>query len=202
MSWDDLQYAQTTSIENIRKLLQSIIASPSKYIDNKLLSNSLTSQASVAKINLTISAEGESLVIKPMSLNTFKTRCEEKIPDGFAGMDALRKVAIRALAKTAAKPTPKNNRSRLALKDKVSELELSLDMHKRSNLVLLQTLSDVRSKIDGVAGASDELTRTIRASEIIKRITAITSLNPEIYQIPAIRQAKVVSILSRDNSNE
>lgn len=109
---------------------------------------------------------------------------------------------LRRLSTRKKKTPTKNNRTREAILAQLAELNLSLDVQKRSNLILLQTLSDVRSKLDGVVSAQDEVTRKIRAAEILKRITAITSLNPEMYQIPPIQKASVVSITAKGKKNE
>lgn len=202
MKWDEGKTIQAASIENTRKLLLAIIATPYKYLNNAIIRNSLISQASLAKLALETTVEGETLHISPISLNTFKQRSEERIPGGFLAIDRLRKNAASVINKEENKPPTKNNRTREAMLAQLAELNLSLDVQKRSNLILLQTLSDVRSKLDGVVSAHDEVTRKIRAAEILKRITAITSLNPEMYQIPPIQKASVVSITAKGRKND
>lgn len=202
MKWDEGKTIQTASIENTRKLLLAIIATPSKYINNSVIRASLISQASLAKLAVETTVEGETLHISPISLNTFKQRSEERLPGGFPAIDRLRKNAASVINKEEKKPVTKNNRTREAILKQLAELNLSLDVQKRSNLILLQTLSDVRSKLDGVVSAQDEVTRKIRAAEILKRITAITSLNPEMYQIPPIQKGSVVSITAKGKKNE
>ena len=202
MKWDEVKTIQTASIENTRKLLMAIIATPSKYLNNSFIRESLISQASLAKLTLETTIEGETLHISPMSLNTFKQRSEERLPGGFFAVDRLRKNAASVINKEDKKPPTKNNRTREAILEQLAELNLNLDVQKRSNLILLQTLSDVRSKLDGVVSAPDEVTRKIRAAEILKRITAITSLNPEMYQIPPIQKASVTSIAAKGKTND
>lgn len=202
MKWDEGKTIQAASIENTRKLLLAIIATPYKYLNNAIIRDSLISQASLAKLALETTVEGETLHISPISLNTFKQRSEERIPGGFLAIDRLRKNAASVINKEENKPPTKNNRTREAMLAQLAELNLSLDVQKRSNLILLQTLSDVRSKLDGVVSAHDEVTRKIRAAEILKRITAITSLNPEMYQIPPVQKASVVSITAKGRKND
>lgn len=202
MNWDEGKAIQTASIENTRKLLLSVIATPSKYLDNAQIRDALISQASMAKLDLRTNIEGEPIYITPLSLNTFKQRSEERLPGGFSAIDSLRKNAALAINKEEQKPPTKNNRTREAILEQLAEANLNLDIHKRSNLILLQTLSDVRSKLDGVVSAKDEVTRKIRAAEILKRITAITSLNPEMYQIPSIQKAPVVSIATKGKKDD
>ena len=202
MKWDEGKAIQTASIENTRKLLLAITAKPSKYLDDAKIRDALISQASLAKLDLEMNIEGETLHISPISLNTFKQRSEERIPGGFSAIDSLRKNAVLAINKEEQKPPTKNNRTREAILEQLAEANLSLDVHKRSNLILLQTLSDVRSKLDGVVSAQDEVTRKIRAAEILKRITAITSLNPEMYQIPPLQKASVVSISTKGKKDD
>ncbi|MCK0550083.1 hypothetical protein [Pseudomonas syringae] len=202
MNWDEVKAIQTTSIENARKLLLAVISTPSKYLENSVVREALISQASLAKLELLTTVEGETLQILPLSLNTFKQRSEERLPGGFDAIDRLRKNAVLAIKKEEGKPLPKNNRTREALLEQLAEANLNLDIHKRANLILLQTLSDVRSKLDGVVSAPDEATRKIRAAEILKRITAITSLNPEMYQIPSIKKAPVISITAKGKKND
>ena len=202
MKWDEGKTIQAASIENTRKLLLAIIATPYKYLKSAVIRDSLISQASLAKLALETIVEGETLHISPISLNTFKQRSEERIPGGFLAIDRLRKNAASVINKEEKKTPTKNNRTREAMLAQLAELNLSLDVQKRSNLILLQTLSDVRSKLDGVVSAQDEVTRKIRAAEILKRITAITSLNPEMYQIPPIQKASVVSITAKGKKNE
>lgn len=202
MNWDEGKAIQTASIEHTRKLLLSIIATPSKYLDNAQIRDALLSQASMAKLDLRTNIEGEPIYITPLSLNTFKQRSEERLPGGFSAIDSLRKNAALAINKEEQRPPAKNNRTREAILEQLAEANLNLDIHKRSNLILLQTLSDVRSKLDGVVSAQDEVTRKIRAAEILKRITAITSLNPEMYQIPPIQKAPVVSIATKGKKDD
>ena len=203
MNWDEGKAIQTASIENTRKLLLSIIATPSKYLDNAQIRDALISQASLARLDLRTSIEDEPIYITPISLNTFKQRSEERMPGGFSAIDSLRKNAALAIRKEEQRPPPaKNNRTREAILEQLAEANLSLDVHKRANLILLQTLSDVRSKLDGVVSAQDEVTRKIRAAEMLKRITAITSLNPEMYQIPPIQKASVVSIAAKGKKDD
>ncbi|WP_343350951.1 hypothetical protein [Pseudomonas sediminis] len=202
MKWDEGKTIQTASIESTRTLLLAIIDTPSKYLDEPIIRDSLISQGSLAKLELEIDLEGEPLRIRPLSINTFKKRCEERIPGGFPAIDRLRKSAALAINKEEQKPPKKNNRTRESILEQLAEANLSLDVHKRSNLILLQTLSDVRSKLDGVVSAQDEATRKVRAAEILKRISAITSLNPEMYQIPPIQKAAVVSIAAKGKKND
>lgn len=202
MNWDEVKIVQTISIENARKLLLAVISTPSKYLENTVVREALISQASLAKLDFLTTVEGETLQLTPLSLNTFKQRCEERLPGGFEAIDRLRKNAALAIKKEEGKPLPKNNRTREAILEQLAEANLNLDIHKRSNLILLQTLADVRSKLDGVVSASDEATRKIRAAEILKRITAITSLNPEMYQIPPMQKAPVVSITAKGKKND
>ncbi|USX37507.1 MULTISPECIES: hypothetical protein [Pseudomonas] len=202
MKRDELKDSQTESIENTRRLLFSIIATPSKYLEDEVIISCLVSQTSLAKLSLQKTSEDEDIHIFSLSLNTFKQRSEERLPGGFAAIDSLRKSAAQAIHKEKNKPQPKNNRSRDALSQKVEDLHIELDIQKRSNLILLQTLSDVRSKLDGIVSAQDEFTRQTRMSAILKRITAITSLNPEAYKIPAISTATVVPIKPKEREND
>ncbi|HDS1818181.1 hypothetical protein [Pseudomonas sp. DCA-1] len=202
MKRDELKDSQTESIENTRRLLFSIIATPSKYLEDEVIISCLVSQTSLAKLSLQKTSEDEDIHIFSLSLNTFKQRSEERLPGGFAAIDSLRKSAAQAIHKEKNKPQPKNNRSRDALSQKVEDLHIELDIQKRSNLILLQTLSDVRSKLDGIVSAQDEFTRQTRMSAILKRITAITSLNPEAYKIPAISTATVVPIKPKERKND
>ncbi|WP_338579945.1 hypothetical protein [Pseudomonas sp. ML2-2023-6] len=199
MKWNELKEIQTSSIEHTRKLLLAIIATPSKFLDDALIVESLVSQASLAKLDLQIIVHDECLNISPISLNTFKQRSEERISGGFAAIDSLRKNAVLVVRKEKNKTPTRNNRTKEAMTEQLAELKLNLDVQKRSNLILLQTLLDVRSKLDGVVSAQDEVTRKIRVTEILKRITAITSLNPEAYQLPPIQKAPVISIKPRNN---
>ncbi|WP_341961873.1 hypothetical protein [Pseudomonas sp. RC10] len=202
MSWNDLKDKQTVSLESTTKLLRAVIAHPSKYASEPTITNALASQSSIAKLSLDIEIDGDSLNIISMSLNTFKTRCEERIPGGFAAVDHLRRSALRAVEIENNKPAPKNSRTREALTEKITELSASLEALKRSNLILLQTLSEVRFEIDSVLDAPDDLSRKNRASKLVKRITAITSLNPENYQIPPLTSASISIIQPKRKGDE
>lgn len=202
MKRDELKESQTESIENTRRLLFSIIAMPSKYLEDEVIISSLISQTSLAKLSLQKTTEEENFQIFSLSLNTFKQRSEERLPGGFAAIDSLRRSAAQAIHKEKNKPQPKNNRSRDALSQKVQDLSIELDIQKRSNLILLQTLSDVRRKLGGIVSPPDEHTRQIRMSKVLERITAITSLNPEAYKIPAISTATVVPIKPKEGKND
>ncbi|HIH0179605.1 TPA: hypothetical protein ACYHF8_002888, partial [Staphylococcus aureus] len=131
MKWDEGKTIQTASIENTRKLLLAIIATPFKYIHNTVIRDSLISQASLAKLALETTVEGETLHISPISLNTFKQRSEERLPGGFPAIDRLRKNAASVINKEEKKPVTKNNRTREAILTQLAELNLSLDVQKR-----------------------------------------------------------------------
>lgn len=202
MSWNELHDSQAASLECTRKLLLSIIATPSKYLDNRLVTNTLISQTAVAKLSTTLTVEGEVLNILTMSLNTYKTRSNERIPGGFTAMDTLRKSADQAISRETNKPPAKNSRTRDSLSKKIRELTQSLEIHKRSNLILLQALLDARFKIDGILEAPDENTRKSRANNLIQRLSAITSINPEIYSLPPINSSPVTLIKTRSKHDE
>ena len=67
MKWDEGKTIQAASIENTRKLLLAIIATPYKYLKNAVIRDSLISQASLAKLALETIVEGETLHISPIS---------------------------------------------------------------------------------------------------------------------------------------
>jgi hypothetical protein len=202
MSWNELKDKQTSSLECTRKLLRAVISNPGQYASDTAIVDALASQSSLAKFSANVMTDGQSLDILSMSLNTFKTRCEERISGGFTAIDNLRKSAVKSIGIENNKPSPKNSRTREALSEKITELTSTLETIKRSNLVLLQTLSEVRFQIDSVLDAPDETTRKNRGNKLIKRITAITSLNPENYQIPALTSASISLIKPKRAGDE
>lgn len=202
MSWNELHNSQAESLECTRRLLLSIIGAPSRHLDNRLILDALISQAAIAKLNSQVTVDNEALNIIPMSLNTYKTRSNERIPGGFIAMDSLRKSAALAISSNLNKPPVRNSRTRESLSEKIKELTHSLELHKRSNLILLQALSDARFKIDGILEAPDEVTRKSRADNLIQRLSAITSINPEAYSLPPINKVPLTLIRSRDKDDE
>lgn len=202
MSWNELHDSQATSLECTRKLLLSVISTPSSYLDNKIIRDSIISQGAIAKLEITLTIEGEIFDIRPMSLNTYKTRSNERIPGGFLTMDTLRKNAEQAISRAVNNLPAKNSRTRESLSEKIVELTQILEIHKRSNLLLLQALSDARFKVDGILEAPDDATRKSRADNLIKRLSAITSLNPEFYSLPPISKAQLTLIKTRSIDDE
>lgn len=78
---------------------------------------------------------------------------------------------------------------------RVEELESKLAMHQRTNFVLLQALGRALDDIKSVRDAPNAGLRAHRASESIRGLAAITSLNaPPFNSLPTPSENPVVKL--------
>lgn len=123
---------QQESIQSLQTLLRSISSSPSTYLNNNVLIESLSSQGKLCRL------EDKDLKIYKTSLNTFKRHCEAFIPGGFTHINQLRNGALIAIRKSLAQCTTK----RKSQKQKIAELtlensQLNLDLLMLTKLLRL-----------------------------------------------------------------
>lgn len=110
---------QVYSVRNICSLLQDVIASAQKFVDDSAVRQALTSQRSLAAYTC------NSHLISGMSLNTFKRYANLTLLTGFSGVDILRKRANLALLATVPEPKVKRQ-NKDELKNKIKELDEKL----------------------------------------------------------------------------
>lgn len=141
-----LEKNQTKVLET-EKLLREIITSPAEFKDDEVLMKALKSQSGIAKY------QDQERNITSCSLNTVKSISEALLERGFLSLDELRinaKLAIEA-AHLDEKASKGNRQTVAGLNHKVSELETQLDAALRSNSLLTDMVSELRSRLKQLA---------------------------------------------------
>jgi hypothetical protein len=167
----------TLAFNALMECLQHIQRSPDSFRGDKELILALKSQGSTAALKFIFEAGDTQKSTSPMSLNTLKTYAEKILPTGFDGFNRLRIAALEAVEAAERREQRSNKRTKVGLSMRVKELEHKLAMLQKTNLVLLQGLTRARDDIKSVRDAPTNGVRTLRATEAIKALSAITSLN-------------------------
>lgn len=167
----------TLALTTLVELLSQIHKSPDSFKSNKELIKSLKSQPSTAGLDITFQVSGVSKSTSPMSLNTLKSYAERILPTGFDGLNRLRVSALEALEAAERREQRSNKRTKVGLTLRAEELEHKLSCLQKTNMVLLQALTRALDDIKSVRDAPTNGIRALRATEAIKALSAITSLN-------------------------
>lgn len=167
----------TLALNTLMELLTQIHKSPDIFKANKELIKSLKSQPSTASLDITFQVAGISKSTSPMSLNTLKSYAEKILPTGFDGLNRLRVSALEALEAAERREQRSNKRTKVGLTLRAEELECKLSSLQKTNMVLLQALNRALDDIKSVRDAPTNGIRALRATEAIKALSAITSLN-------------------------
>lgn len=116
--------ANVDSIKAVHKLLIDIISKPEHYLSDNELRTALVSQGALAKL-----ARPE-LGICSMSLNTFKSACNQEIDGGYATIEACRMSALRTLELSPGMELVEP-RSKRALSTKVGSLKHQVELYEK-----------------------------------------------------------------------
>ncbi|WP_053225184.1 hypothetical protein [Pseudomonas helleri] len=185
----------TLALNVLVECLHQIHRSPESFQNNKELIKALKNQASTAALNLNFKVVEEEKTTSPMSLNTLKTYAEKILPTGFDGLNRLRVAALDALESAERRTQRSNKRTKVGLSLRVEELEYKLATSQRTNMVLLQALNRALDDIKSVRDAPSNGVRALRASEALKALSAITSLNaPPFHKLTPSDENTVVSL--------
>lgn len=185
----------TLAFKTLLECLQHIHQSPEHFQDNKELIKSLKSQASTAALDLKFKLGEDEKTTTPMSLNTLKTYAEKILPTGFDGLNRLRVAALEALEHAERKEQRSNKRTKVGLSLRAQELEYKLATLQKTNMVLLQALNRALDDIKSVRDAPTNGVRALRASEAVKALSAIVSLNaPPFNKLTPPDQTTVVNL--------
>ena len=156
----------------LRDLLRNICDSPKSFKDNLDVISALKSQGALSKYT------SEDLLIFPTSMNTLKRVSEEYIEGGFQSLDNLRKTALQRIEDYKERDNSSNKSTRTGLSKRVTELEGDVLMLEKINFALLQTIAEAMDDIKSITNVEEKGTRSYRSKEAIKRIAAMTSINP------------------------
>lgn len=185
----------TEAFNTLVECLLRIHRNPDAFKSDKALIPALKNQSSTAAMRISFEIEGSIKTTVPVSLNTLKTYAEKILPTGFDGLNRLRQAALEALELSERKAQRSNKRTKVGLSMRVEELESKLAMHQRTNFVLLQALGRALDDIKSVRDAPNAGLRAHRASESIRALAAITSLNaPPFNSLPAPSENPVVKL--------
>ena len=132
-----------------------------KFVKDEELITALQSQSNWAKYS-----RGDEFI--SMSLNSFKSYCDQALLDGFAGLDKLREYALNAIDEYQRELTFKKREvradSRVGLSLKVDELNQQLKNVRASNLVLSKAIEVTLEAL----GSLVESTKEQRVLDIIE----------------------------------
>ena len=156
----------------LRDLLRNICDSPASYKDNSDVISALKSQGALSKYT------SEDLLIVPTSINTLKRVSDEYIEGGFQALDNLRKTALQRIDNYKERGNSSNKSTRAGLSKRVTELEDDVLKLEKINYTLLQTIADAMDDIKSVTNVEEKGARSHRSKQAIKRIAAMTSINP------------------------
>lgn len=124
-----------------------------KFVKDEELINALQSQSSWAKFS-----RGDEFI--SMSLNSFKSYCDQALLDGFRGLDKLREKALNAIDEYQRELTCKTRDVRADTREglnlKVDELEKQLLNVRASNLVLSKAIEVTLDALGSLAESSKE----------------------------------------------
>ncbi|WP_052760623.1 hypothetical protein [Pseudomonas putida] len=185
----------TEAFNTLVECLLQIHRAPDVFKSNKALIPALKNQSSTAAMSMSFEIKGSIKTTVPVSLNTLKTYAEKILPTGFDGLNRLRQAALEALELAERRAQRSNKRTKVGLSMRVEELESKLAMHQRTNFVLLQAIGRALDDIKSVRDAPNAGLRAHRASESIRALAAITSLNaPPFNSLPAPSENPVVKL--------
>lgn len=185
----------TEAFNTLVECLQQIHSNPDVFKNDKALISALKNQSATAAMSMSFEIEGSIKTTVPVSLNTLKTYAEKILPTGFDGLNRLRQAALEALELAERRAQRSNKRTKVGLSMRVEELESKLALHQRTNFVLLQAIGRALDDIKSVRDAPNAGLRAHRASESIRALAAIASLNaPPFNRLPAPSENPVVKI--------
>lgn len=167
----------TLALNTLMEFLHHVHKSPDSFKNNKELIQVLKNQVATAGLEITFQDGEVAKTTSPMSLNTLKTYAERNIPAGFDGFNSLRVSALVAVEAAERRAERSNKRTKVGLTLRAEELEYKLSALQKTNMVLLQALNRALDDIKSVRDASSTGVRALRATEAIKALSAITSLN-------------------------
>ncbi|WP_371925830.1 hypothetical protein [Pseudomonas sp. PB101] len=179
----------TSAVKILQDLLILVAKRPQHFSSDTNLRLALKSQGGLASINIVyVSETGVDIQTTPMSLNTLKTYSNDVLNNGFKGLNSLRIKALEALEIAEKRNTQINKRTKSGLTRKVEQLEFELEMHRRTNYILLQALSTAIIQLSSVEDAPNELVRTKRIRDTQGLLRAIVGMNnPPFNEIPIVR---------------
>lgn len=132
------------STQSLKQLLEDVIKSPTDFLDNQLLIDSLTAQGKLAAF------EDASRGIKKCSLNTLKERAAREFITGFMELNNKRtsaKLAIKAAQNIKNKPKPD---SIDGLKDEKRKLKYELQKVHERNVMMTHFMIQIQRAAEAV----------------------------------------------------
>ncbi|CAH1533036.1 TPA: hypothetical protein RG682_001867 [Vibrio alginolyticus] len=155
-------------------LLIDICDKPSVYREQDGLLASLKSQGGLAALVL------PDTDMRPSALNTLKAHADIHIEGGFGTLNRLRINAKEALLGSLSKANAPKSSSQKRHKDKISDLNAQLDAERKSNLLLMMTVNNLRAELKKMAYGSKKDILIEKYLEVNKKIEAQLSYNNEV----------------------
>ncbi|WIE49815.1 hypothetical protein [Pseudomonas sp. GM17] len=173
-------------VKTLHALLVQIIQRPLQFNKEVDLRIALKSQGSLAKFECSIiNDQGEAQQTFAMSLNTLKAHANENLVGGFKALNDLRLKALESLDYANKQEQYANKRSKSGLTRKVEQLEQELQMHRKTNIILLRALSEAIGQFNGIRDASNDNIRSKRTQDALQTLRAIVSMGmPPFNVIP------------------
>jgi hypothetical protein len=189
----------TDSILARIELLERIISSPKKFIDDNVIKQALKSQRGLALLSYTVDIEtGRSIF--PMSITTLKARIST-VSDGFnwESFDKLRVQALGSINSYSHSDIQSPTQTKLALKDQLKDLNNELENQREINLRLIQALTKSVAEIETVRSTNKEDLRTKRARDAIESINQILGLND--FPFNRVERPAIIITLKSDKTS-
>lgn len=161
-----------SSIIALRDFLRDVCEKPEAYKADQPLRKALQSQGGLANY-----ANAE-LGICATSINTLKRGSADVIDGGFQALDNLRKGALERIEDVEQRTDKSNKRTRSGLAKRVSELEEETIILEQTNYFLVQAITEAISDVKSVANVGDQLARTQRSQEVIRKLLSMMAAKP------------------------
>lgn len=170
------QNEKISSVIALEKLLIDINTNPNNYTHDLEMRERLSSQGRLSALKYDFSDGNTNHSIEAMSLNSLKTYSTLLFEAGFQRINELRISAIQALSNCDTQSKQPSKRSKNALYLKVTDLEVQLDIQRKTNLTLLQAIQSAVSAINITNKTVDTQLRDKRAKDAINEIQNIMKL--------------------------
>lgn len=196
-----------SSIENRFILLRKIVSTPEEFKQHDHLFTALATQGNLCKLNITITADPEQLVITPISLNTLKKwLSKNNTGDNFEHLDKLRLRALQELNKPAnnnqEQESTFKNRTRSSLEFETKNLKSKISELHAVNMVLIQALEVNRRDLLSISRTVSDSDRQQRIEKSINRIIKILSINPAPFDdISLLSMKPSLQVVNNEKKN-
>ncbi|MFE2006923.1 hypothetical protein ACFW6U_16225 [Pseudomonas guariconensis] len=170
-----------TVLKSIRaklRLIQLVLDDPKNFTENTTVHQGLKSQVSIANLTYSFEDSGNNFNSTNISLTTLKNKSLTATDDvSFENFDRMRLGAYEKLTAAIEHSDAPPTDSKSSLKNKIDDLERSLEIQRENNFHLLQALLFSKAAIQSIGSLQNDKARDKRAREAIQTLSNILSLN-------------------------